>query len=66
MSYKFGYFKIGAEAFISLPHFYNAEQKFVDAFTGLSPNQELHDFVLSFEPVRFLPIICSQYKFINI
>jgi hypothetical protein len=36
-----------------LPHFLNAEQKFIDAFTGLSPDEELHDFSLSFEPVIF-------------
>ena len=42
-----------APIFASLPHFLNAEQKFLDAVDGLSPHNEKHDFTLNFEPVIY-------------
>jgi lysosome membrane protein 2 len=42
----------GISSFISQPHFLNAEDKFIEAVTGLNPNQDKHDFVIDFEPVR--------------
>ena len=40
----------GISGFISQPHFLNADDKFVEAVQGLSPNNSKHDFVISFEP----------------
>lgn len=45
-----------APIFASLPHFLNAEQKFLDAVDGLSPHNEKHDFTLNFEPNTGAPI----------
>lgn len=36
---------------MSLPHFMNADQKFIDAVEGLKPNKSIHKSVLRFEPV---------------
>jgi hypothetical protein len=36
---------------MSQPHFLNADDKFINSVNGLSPNKDLHDFVLHFEPV---------------
>ena len=41
----------GVSAFISLPHFLNAEEKFAKSVKGIKPVEELHDYVLHFEPV---------------
>jgi hypothetical protein len=38
--------------YLSLPHFLNAEQKFVDGVGGLAPDENKHDFTLHLEPVR--------------
>lgn len=40
-----------APAYASLPHFLNADEKFIDAVDGLNPNSKKHDFVFNFEPV---------------
>ena len=42
----------GAPSYISMPHFLNAEEKFVNSLTGLKPNASLHKFIIHFEPVR--------------
>jgi hypothetical protein len=35
-----------------LPHFLNADKKFLDGVVGLKPNESRHDYVLSIEPVN--------------
>jgi len=37
--------------YTSLPHFLNADQKFIDGVDGLRPNLETHDWSLNIEPV---------------
>jgi len=47
----------GASAFISLPHFLNAEPGvFENMIDGLKPEESLHDFILHFEPTTGVPI----------
>jgi lysosome membrane protein 2 len=46
----------GISGFVSQPHFLNAETKFRDAIDGMMPNQDIHDFVLHFEPTAGVPI----------
>lgn len=41
----------GVSGFISQPHFLNAEDKFTNDIDGMNPNENLHDFILRFEPV---------------
>ena len=51
--YFFFNIKKGMSAFLSQPHFLNADPMFVNAVDGLAPNLTEHDFVLYFEPVHF-------------
>ena len=44
----------GVSGFVSQPHFLNADQKFVDALIGMNPNEDIHDFVIAFEPVNMI------------
>lgn len=37
--------------FISLPHFLNADKKLVTKVSGLNPDKEKHDYILSIEPL---------------
>lgn len=59
----------GVSTFISQPHFLNADSKFRDNLNGLKPDQNLHDFILSFEPTSGVPLRgnirfqCNSYMF---
>lgn len=39
-------------AFVSKPHFLDADQTFLDNVVGLKPDREKHEFQLHFEPVK--------------
>lgn len=43
--------KWGAPAFISLPHFYLADQSYRENIKGMEPNKERHELSISIEPV---------------
>ena len=36
---------------MSLPHFYQADPKYINAIEGLNPNKEEHESYLDIEPV---------------
>lgn len=42
---------IGAPVFMSFPHFFNADEYYLNAIEGMSPNKEKHQFFMTFEPV---------------
>lgn len=46
----------GTPSFASLPHFLNADTKFLKAVDGLKPDRQKHDFFFNFEPVTGVPI----------
>lgn len=48
--------RFGAPVFASFPHFYLADEKYVDAMTGLKPEQSKHEFSLSLEPSTGIPV----------
>ncbi|XP_024942403.1 protein croquemort isoform X2 [Cephus cinctus] len=48
--------KFGAPAFISLPHFYLADESYRNSITGMNPNKEKHEFSMTFEPTTGIPI----------
>lgn len=37
--------------FASLPHFLNADRKFLEDVSGLQPNASLHDYIVSIDPL---------------
>jgi hypothetical protein len=55
---------IGVSGYISQPHFLNADKKFVNSYYGLKPDENLHDFILNFEPVNnFIKILFEILMF---
>ena len=42
--------------FASFPHFYLADEAYVNALNGISPNQSKHEFSLSLEPTTGIPL----------
>ncbi|XP_055545539.1 protein croquemort-like [Wyeomyia smithii] len=42
--------KWGAPATVSYPHFYLADEKYLDAIDGMQPNKPQHEFILALEP----------------
>lgn len=46
--------RFGSPGFISFPHFYIADQYYVDQFEGLHPDQEKHEFSITLEPVSLI------------
>lgn len=49
--YKFSIIYLGAPVFISNPHFYNANPKFLKEVEGLNPQKELHETYFKIQPV---------------
>lgn len=45
--------KFGAPAFVSLPHFYLADESYRSSLSGLDPNETDHEFYIVIEPVSF-------------
>ena len=46
----------GISGFVSQPHFLNADPKFNESIDGLEANENIHDFVLHFEPNSGVPV----------
>lgn len=46
--------RFGAPAFVSFPHFYQADPLYLSNITGLNPSQNLHEFYIIVEPVSFI------------
>ena len=49
--HNIGKLTANSPTYLSLPHFLNADQKFLNAVSGLKPDEEKHDFTLHVEPV---------------
>lgn len=43
--------RFGAPAFVSFPHFYNADPSYISNIIGLNPSRDLHEFYIAVEPV---------------
>ncbi|XP_041086790.1 lysosome membrane protein 2-like isoform X2 [Polyodon spathula] len=56
----------GAPVVVSFPHFYQADQKYVDAIEGLSPNKDDHETFLDINPLTGFPVRASKRAQINI
>ena len=46
----------GAPIALSFPHFYQADQSYLDAVEGMKPNKSLHQFYLDIEPTFGFPL----------
>ena len=47
---------MGAPAFISFPHFYNADEVLLQAVDGLLPSSDRHAFAMELIPVSQVPM----------
>lgn len=47
---------LGAPIALSFPHFYQADQSYLDAVEGMKPNKTLHQFYLDIEPTLGFPL----------
>ncbi|KAJ8338943.1 hypothetical protein SKAU_G00357290 [Synaphobranchus kaupii] len=56
----------GAPVVVSFPHFYQGDEKYINAVEGLSPNQEDHETFLDINPTLGIPIRASKRAQINI
>lgn len=48
--------RLGAPVFMSFPHFYNADQYYLNQVEGMKPNKEKHQFFMTLEPKTSLPL----------
>lgn len=51
---------IGAPIVVSFPHFYQADEKYIKAIDGMSPNKEEHETYLDLNPVSWVMILASS------
>lgn len=58
--------KFGAPAFVSFPHFYLADQHYVEAVEGMNPNKDDHEFSVSMEPRTGIPLNVRAQLQINL
>lgn len=55
----------GLSAFVSQPHFLYAEEKFVNAVSGLKPNEKKHESIMNFNHIAGVPINAALRLQIN-
>lgn len=48
--------RFGTPAFVSFPHFYAADESFVNNVDGLQPSKDKHEFYLVLEPTTGIPL----------
>ncbi|KAL7635797.1 UNVERIFIED_CONTAM: hypothetical protein RMT77_013614 [Armadillidium vulgare] len=58
--------RIGAPAYISFPHFFNADPDLLNYVEGLNPNAENHSFYIDINPVLGVPLQVAARIQINI
>ncbi|KAK3869390.1 hypothetical protein Pcinc_025297 [Petrolisthes cinctipes] len=57
--------RMGAPAFISFPHFYNADPELVANVTGMAPDEEKHAFYIDLLPETGTPVSVAARMQIN-
>ncbi|XP_012270483.1 protein croquemort isoform X2 [Orussus abietinus] len=58
--------KFGAPAFVSLPHFYLADESYKNAVSGLSPDTDKYEFAIVVEPSTGIPMEIQAQLQINL
>ncbi|KAI5613211.1 lysosome membrane protein 2 [Silurus asotus] len=56
----------GAPIVVSFPHFYQADQKYIDAIDGMNPNKEEHETYLDLNPTTGVPIRACKRAQLNV
>ncbi|KAK9874388.1 hypothetical protein WA026_002735 [Henosepilachna vigintioctopunctata] len=57
---------MGAPTFVSYPHFYRADSRLLESFTGLNPNKTQHETYLDLHPTLGFPMNARTRMQINI
>lgn len=57
--------RFGTPAFMSFPHFYQADQYFVNNIDGIRPTKDKHEFYLVLEPTTGIPLEVSARVQLN-
>ncbi|XP_026572913.1 lysosome membrane protein 2 [Pseudonaja textilis] len=58
--------KQGAPIFLSLPHFFHAEEKYVKSVEGMHPNKQNHDTFLDINPLTGVLVRANKRMQINV
>lgn len=58
--------RYGAPAFVSYPHFYLADDSYLQGLNGMKPDKEKHQFSISLEPSTGIPLEVNARLQINI
>lgn len=56
----------GIPAFMSYPHFYLADQTYIESIDGMSPSKEKHEFSIELEPNEGVPVELNARLQMNI
>lgn len=54
--------RFGSPVYMSFPHFYNADNYYLQTIDGLNPEKEKHEFSITLEPVSFFFINILFYN----
>lgn len=58
--------KFGSPAFVSFPHFYLANENYINAIDGMRPTKEEHEFSIAAEPRTGIPLNIKAQLQINL
>uniref|UniRef100_U5EZE5 Putative plasma membrane glycoprotein cd36 n=1 Tax=Corethrella appendiculata TaxID=1370023 RepID=U5EZE5_9DIPT len=58
--------KFGSPMFVSFPHFYLADESYLNKLTGLKPNKSEHEFYIALEPKTGIPLDIRAQLQINL
>lgn len=53
---------LGAPIIMSSPHFYQADEKFVQDVLGMKPNKEQHETTIDITPVGITTLLFNRYQ----
>ncbi|XP_023659032.1 lysosome membrane protein 2a isoform X1 [Paramormyrops kingsleyae] len=56
----------GAPIVVSFPHFYQADQKYIDAIEGMRPSKEAHETYLDLNPTTGIPVRACKRAQLNV
>lgn len=60
MYFLFPFPLTGAPIVVSFPHFYQADERYINAIEGMNPNEEEHETYLDINPVSIAGVLRFQ------